>query len=260
MPENKTTVPENPMGKGGDALDNLFTADVSRFDEQTGELNLDDWFKSQPLDEDKAPEVDEKLLDQTEPNSNNLNSVASPIDAKIAQLEGTIEKLATVVIALSNGRQSNNPELPPQEEPDFSDSRQLASFIKQTVMEAVTAATKGVTESSQEMRLRMDYSTTLAKYGDAFTQLLPQVGKLMQTDPEKWTFDTAFQFIKSLSPGSSNAITATKPAINVAELTKKADALVSEADKGKSGMPAPKLNGKVSLESALNAALVSLGS
>jgi hypothetical protein len=235
------------------------------FNEDSGELDVSSFFGEEEGTEGDNTEVIDPISDGGEGNDDGKNP--PPPDnfaAKMQGLESTVDKLSQVVIAMAGRLTNQQQQQQPVEEPqiDFSDAGQLSNFIAKTVQDAVRNATRGLSQDNQEVKLHMGLARAQAKYGDDFQAKLPMIGQLMQTDPEKWTFETAYDFISKLVPktdGSAKPVVKQPATVNGNVVAQKAASLQSQADGGQAAVQKPNGVQKVKdIDQALNMAIAQM--
>lgn len=257
--KTRPSIFDNPA----DPIEDLFNQGGKiLFGEDTGELDISGMFDTADDEADDSEIPGDESTEVPAETSNNLNPEFKAFESKISNLENTIEKLGLLVVALTNGKA---PAAPAEEEDptDYSDPRALKQMISQTVRQAVQEMTGSINQDVEAVKLRQEYDSAVARFGEDFTKVLPQVGELMKTDP-KWTFHTAYEFIAKLrgpAPKDSSIHNPQKvqPKVDVAQMRSRATAVKSAADGGVQAAERPSTRPK-SVDEALDRALASLNS
>ena len=260
-----------------DPIEDIFSGkgDTAGFflDENSGTLDISSFFgeeEGEQAAEDSTEEGDSNNLNVQEPEQ--AKQPVTAADARLASLEQNFEKLATILVAMANGKNiagGQQQVAEPEPELDLSDSKSLAGFITKAVQDAVEQATGGLKQSNEEVKLHMSLARAQQRYGADFQAKLPAVAKLMQTDPNKWTFESAYEFIKTLTPSApakpdgsqqTKEVPKVQPQkVNIQKVIDKANSMKSDADSGMAPEQTRTAGRKISsIEGALDAALAQL--
>lgn len=129
-----------------------------------------------------------------------------PAVTKIAQLEQNVQYLSQALTAMLQQQQAGGTgggaiqqqQQAPQEI-DFNQPGALMNAVNQAVGQAVQSALKPHMETLGDMRTRIDFSTTAAMFGQDFTNKLPIIKQLVDSDPKSnLTFEGAYRMIKAV--------------------------------------------------------------
>lgn len=131
----------------------------------------------------------------------NPQQQSNPADTKIQQLERNVADLTNLLVALV-GQQGQGQQQVQQQVPQFdlSQPESLMNAIQQTVQQTVSKLITPHTQTMEDMRVRMNFATAAAMYGQDFQQKLPYIKTLLESDPSL-SFDKAYLAIKQIEAG-----------------------------------------------------------
>lgn len=151
------------------------------------------------------PSQQQAVQEETkEEDSNNLNSSSNqqlPASTELTELKQNFEKLASLVVGLVNGNQTQ--QRPTQEQTHTEFDINEPGALQKLIVDTVKQALAPYQQDLADLRVRSDYSTLAVTHGDSFKNAIPKIAILMKSDPNL-SFETAYQAIQQLEALNTN--------------------------------------------------------